>query len=433
MGIFMFSLMNFFLSIKTLLLCFMFFGGIFMFSLVFFFENYFFFQLSINFDYISYMLIFLSFLILFVSLLLEFKKSFELSFYLIFLLMFILLNCFMLDSFFMFYIFFEFSLIPLILLMLILGGSMERFLSMMYLFLYTFSSSLLLLLVLFKMSSKSMMIFSLIYFCSNTGAMWSLMMLVFLVKTPLYIFHIWLPKAHVEGPTVCSMILAGVLLKLGGFGMIRLFYFLNFNSVKLLLNFLVIFSIWGALFGSLICMRQVDMKSLIAYSSVSHMGLMLGGLFSVLMTGMSFSVLMMVAHGFCSSGLFFLGNMIYDRCMSRNIYFYKGFYMFFPFILGSWLMFSVINMGSPPFLNFFCELILVICILKKNLFLSFLLFVFLFVSVFYSLNLFLRMGHGHSFLFFYFKKEVFNENLIIIIHYIFITFVIMKFSLFLLI
>jgi len=153
-----------------------------------------------------------------------------------------------------------------------------------------------------------------------------------LVKIPIYRVHLWLPKAHVEAPVAGSMILAGVLLKLGGYGIYRVSLLINIRLLLSLERLILSFTFIGALFVGFICMRQVDVKSLIAYSSVCHIRFVIGGLLVISVWGLIGSLVLILGHGLCSSGLFCVSNMVYERLFTRNIIIIKGIILIFPSI-----------------------------------------------------------------------------------------------------
>nr|YP_010584670.1 NADH dehydrogenase subunit 4 [Neoseiulus californicus]UZU69615.1 NADH dehydrogenase subunit 4 [Neoseiulus californicus]WJN56895.1 NADH dehydrogenase subunit 4 [Neoseiulus californicus]WKV28865.1 NADH dehydrogenase subunit 4 [Neoseiulus californicus] len=388
--------------------------------------------LVLFYDYLSFLMVSLSYFIVLFIFLLK-KKNNNLILFSMLSIMFVFLKfSFFMNSLLNFYLFFEFCMIPLMILILIMGSSVERFISVMYMLLYTMLGSLIFLSLILLMS-KSIFI-SLeksVFFYKNSGYLWILMFMVFLVKIPFFSFHFWLPKAHVEGPVSCSMLLAGILLKLGGFGLIRLGLFLSMNSLKLFMNVIMLFSMVGALIVSVVCVFQVDIKLLIAYSSISHMGLMLSGLLSGSQMGSMFGVMMMLSHGFCSSGLFFLGNMFYLRCKSRNMFMYKNILIYSPVFSTLWMLMVVFNMGTPPSMNFFSEIYLLVVLLNKSILFMILFLIIMLISVYYSLNLFLRSGQGLSWDLNFFKKETFMELFISLGHIMFLLICLFNFKLFL--
>nr|AYQ19009.1 NADH dehydrogenase subunit 4 [Ptilodactylidae sp. 2 ACP-2013] len=294
---------------------------------------------------------------------------------------------------FMFYLFFEASLIPTLILIMGWGYQPERIQAGVYLLFYTMFASLpMLLVILYLYKWNSTLEFPLLegnysifmYLCMNT---------VFFVKMPMYFLHLWLPKAHVEAPISGSMILAGIMLKLGGYGLMRMM--LMFLEVGMRVNLIFItISMIGGIWVSFICMRQSDMKSLIAYSSVSHMGMVMGGIMSLNYWGFSGALIMMIAHGLCSSGLFCLANISYERLHSRSLYLNKGLINLMPSLSLWWFLLSSSNMAAPPSLNLLGEIFLINSLIGWSWLLMLVLMFLSFFSAVYSLYLYSFSQHG---------------------------------------
>uniref|UniRef100_A0AAU6QG32 NADH-ubiquinone oxidoreductase chain 4 n=1 Tax=Prionospio multibranchiata TaxID=3050093 RepID=A0AAU6QG32_9ANNE len=279
-------------------------------------------------------------------------------------LAFVLSYAFSFANALLFYILFEASLIPTLFLVLGWGYQPERLQAGMYLLMYTVTASLpLLLSLLFFLNSSFHLSFILPwwkpYFTPTImSAWWLITILAFLVKTPLYFVHLWLPKAHVEAPVAGSMILAGILLKLGTYGLFRMSMKMMFYSKSICFIIFPVCLIGGVL-TSFICIRQTDVKSLIAYSSVSHMGLATAGLMTNSTWGWQGAFSMLIAHGLCSSCMFALANISYETTQSRSMYVTKGMLALFPSMTFWWFSFSACNMAAPPSLNLASEIILI--------------------------------------------------------------------------
>nr|YP_009441885.1 NADH dehydrogenase subunit 4 [Xylosandrus crassiusculus]AOY40080.1 NADH dehydrogenase subunit 4 [Xylosandrus crassiusculus] len=353
---------------------------------------------NMGFDLLSFALISLSLWICFLMLLASgeinklkiYKNVFT---FVVLILLFSLVITFSSLNLFVFYLFFEVSLIPTLILIIGWGNQPERIMAGMYLLFYTLLVSLPMMVGIFFLDFQN---FSLeIYFLSslNNVFLYFCLSLVFLVKIPMFFVHLWLPKAHVEAPVSGSMILAGVMLKLGGYGLLRLSKILFVVGMKFNLVFILI-SIVGAVFISLICLRQSDMKMLIAYSSVSHMGVALAGILTYNLWGSWGALSLMLAHGLSSSGLFCIANLLYERTHSRSMYMNKGFMNIMPSLSLWWFLLCSSNMSAPPSLNLVSEIILINSIyLYSNYFMMFLFFL-VFYSGVYSLFLYSFTQHG---------------------------------------
>nr|YP_025984.1 NADH dehydrogenase subunit 4 [Anseranas semipalmata]AAP47789.1 NADH dehydrogenase subunit 4 [Anseranas semipalmata]QNN84362.1 NADH dehydrogenase subunit 4 [Anseranas semipalmata] len=275
----------------------------------------------------------------------------------------------------LFYISFEATLIPTLILITRWGNQPERLSAGIYLLFYTLISSLPLLVTIMHLHTKigtlhlpTLELTHPALSTSWTGVLASLALLMaFMVKAPLYGLHLWLPKAHVEAPIAGSMLLAALLLKLGGYGIMRITMLMGPLSNLLHYPFLTL-ALWGALMTSSICLRQTDLKSLIAYSSVSHMGLVIAA--SMIQTHWSFSgaMILMISHGLTSSMLFCLANTNYERTHSRILILTRGLQPLLPLMATWWLLANLMNMALPPTTNLMAELTIMITLFNWSAF-----------------------------------------------------------------
>lgn len=364
--------------------------------------NFFFCNISYYFgcDLISYGLIFLSLWIC--ALIFMARESvFRLrnfcnffSFILMVLLLFLYLT-FSTINIFIFYLFFERSLIPTLFLILGWGYQPERLQAGVYLLFYTLLASLPLLVGIFYLLNYSLTleISLLLNYSYIHDLLYLRLIFAFLVKMPIFLVHLWLPKAHVEAPVSGSIILAGILLKLGGYGLLRVFPLIQKSG--LLNNYIWIrISLVGGVLVSFVCLRQIDLKSLIAYSSVAHMGIVLRGLLTFTYWGICGSYTLIIAHGLCSSGLFCLANISYERIGSRSLLINKGLLNFMPRIALWWFLLCSANMAAPPTLNLLGEISLLNRIISWSWVSIISLVLLSFFSAAYTLYLYSYRQHG---------------------------------------
>nr|AML25708.1 NADH dehydrogenase subunit 4 [Staphylinidae sp. BMNH 1274192] len=383
-------------------------------------------------DLLSFMMILLSMWICSLMILASLKIYVSNNYYklFIFVMIMMLLSLFITFSsmnLFIFYLFFEMSLIPTLILIIGWGYQPERIQAGAYLLFYTMFASLPMMIFMFNYYNMNMTLdFFIMNDYINSFYLFICMNMVFLVKMPMYFVHLWLPKAHVEAPVSGSMILAGVMLKLGGYGMMRLLINFQFMVMKYSFVFMMI-SLMGGFYVSLICLRQTDMKALIAYSSVAHMGLVLSGIMTLNYWGLCGSLVMMIAHGLCSSGLFCLANISYERLMSRSLFLNKGLINLMPSMSLWWFLLSSSNMAAPPSLNLLGEIMLINSLVSWSYLTMLMISLMSFFSAAYSLYLYSYSQHGKLFSSMYsFSMGYIREYLLLLLHWLPLNILILK-------
>lgn len=300
----------------------------------------------------------------------------------------------------LFYVFFEAILIPMY---LIIGvwGSRERKVRAVYLFFfYTLIGSLCMLVgILYIYSKLGTLNFEFLihhpFTFNEQYWLWLAFFLSFASKIPLFPLHIWLPEAHVEAPTVGSVLLAGILLKLGVYGFLR-FSLPLFPDASLFFSPLVFtLSILGIIYGSLSAIRQTDIKRIIAYSSVAHMNLVTLGIFSFNIVGLEGAILQSISHGFVAGALFLMVGILYDRYHSRLLYYYGGLVHLMPIYSALLLIFTMSNIALPGTSSFVGEFLLLTGIYKINIVASIVCTVGVILCGAYSLWLYNRIIFGN--------------------------------------
>ena len=337
-----------------------------------------------------------------------FKKEFLL---LIFLILILLIHVFAIMDLLGFYILFETILIPMFLIIGVWGSREEKVRAAYYFFFYTLIGSLLMLLSIFK-----------IYALTGTTNYYALLHLeipknnqcwLFLgffaslaVKIPMFPCHIWLPQAHVEAPIAGSVLLAGILLKLGGYGFIRFSLPLFPIASEIFSPCIIIISVIAIVYGAFTTCRQSDIKRLIAYSSISHMGLVTVSLFTHSLEGYIASIIMMLAHGLVSSGLFMISFTLYNRFHTRIIKYFKGLVTPAPLLSSLTFILILGNISFPGTINFIAEFSSIVAVTKYSIFIGISVCVGIFLGTVYSLSVYNKIYFGTLSNFTYYTRDL---------------------------
>nr|ACR55943.1 NADH dehydrogenase subunit 4 [Anilius scytale] len=298
----------------------------------------------------------------------------------------------------MMYVMFEATLIPTLILITRWGQQPERLTAGTYFIMYTLATSMPLLMAILFLNNKSNTP-TLFFMTMEPHTAWTTLLLwlacltAFFAKMPLYGLHLWLPKAHVEAPIAGSMVLAAILLKLGGYGIIRIMQVLPTSKTDLFMPFLIL-SLWGAILANLTCLQQTDLKSLIAYSSVSHMGLVIAATMIQTPWALSGAMALMIAHGFTSSMLFCLANINYERTHTRILILTRGFHNIMPLMTTWWLGANLMNIAFPPSMNFTAELLITSALFNWCPTTIILMGMSILITASYSLHMFLSTQTG---------------------------------------
>lgn len=327
------------------------------------------------------------------------KKSIK-EYYCYFLLMESLLICvFSSLDLIIFFIFFESILIPMYLIIGFWGSRTRKIKAGYQFFLYTLIGSVLMLLAIFviyfETGTTDYQLISNFHFSDRRQIiLWFAFFLSFAIKVPMIPFHIWLPEAHVEAPTGGSVILAGILLKMGTYGLLRFSISLFPEGSLYFTPLIYTMSVIAIIYTSLTTLRQIDLKKIIAYSSVAHMGFVTIGLFSLNIQGLEGSIIIMLSHGFVSSGLFLCIGVLYERHHTRLVKYYTGIAQVIPLFSIFFLFFSMANLGFPGTSSFVGEFLTLVGVFESNTLVTFLAATGMILGAAYSLWLCNRILFG---------------------------------------
>jgi len=322
-----------------------------------------------------------------------------------FLIAFLILDFFLIGTFcvldlLLFYIFFESVLIPMFLIVGIWGSRERKILAAYYFFLYTLLGSVIMLISILYIYTlvgttdyETLLAFS--FSELEQKVLWLTFFIAFASKVPMVPVHLWLPEAHVEAPTAGSVILAGVLLKLGTYGFIRfslpLFPKASFFFTPLVYTIAAV----GIIYTSFTAIRQTDFKRIIAYTSIAHMNLVILGIFSFNHVGLEGAILQSLSHGFVASALFLVIGVVYDRYRTRLVQYYGGLATVMPIYITIFLFFTLANISFPGTSSFVGEFLILIGSFKVNSSITFLGATGVIIGGAYSLWLFNRIAYGN--------------------------------------
>ncbi|MEM1432172.1 MAG: NADH-quinone oxidoreductase subunit M [Pseudomonadota bacterium] len=310
----------------------------------------------------------------------------------------------------LFYLFFEAGLIPMFLIIGIWGGK-ERIYASFKFFLYTFLGSILMLVAMIAMfvdagttdiptllnhnfGSETLQVMGFQVVGGLQTLLWVAFFASFAVKMPMWPVHTWLPDAHVQAPTAGSVVLAAILLKMGGYGFLRFSIPMFPVASDLLAPFILWLSAIAIVYTSLVALAQSDMKKLIAYSSVAHMGYVTMGIFAANQQGIDGAIFQMLSHGFVSGALFLCVGVIYDRMHTREIDAYGGLVVRMPVYALVFMLFTMANVGLPGTSGFVGEFLTIVGVFQVNTWVAFVAATGVILSAGYALWLYRRVALG---------------------------------------
>lgn len=382
-------------------------------------------------DNTGFLICFLSFLIMSMRVLVNLNK--RQGKYDIFLFNILLLNlfiCFIFFDFFFFFILFEFSLLIILIKILGRGYQVDRVSSGIYIVLYTLLGTLPLLLFIIFINYHGFTNISFYLYrwnlVSNRIYFDVIIIIGFLIKFPMFGFHLWLPKAHVEASTFGRILLAGILLKLGGYGLFRFEIFLS-NFIYSFWGPLVRFILCGSVFLSFYCLRLIDAKYLVACSSVVHIRICILGLYLLNSDGYWGCIIIIFGHGMCSCGLFYLCDIIYHSIKSRRLWLINGITQFIPGVIFFTFFMCVCNISVPPRINLVGEIYIMVGSYRMRCYYIFFLFVISIRCCLYSIWLYSLLSHGKNNIYYVLFKRPYLVNYYVLVVFLVIIFIITLF------
>lgn len=320
-------------------------------------------------------------------------------FELLFIIEFSLFGVFMVLDLFWFFVAYEAVIVPIFLIIGIWGGRVQRIYAAYLFFYYTFAGSIAMLFsiayIYVVVGSTSFVVVESFEFTTlEQLLLFGSFFIAFVSKLPLYPFHSWLPEAHVEAPTAGSVLLAGILLKMGGYGLVRwcfsLFPLASFSFV----NFAMTIAGLSILYASFSALQQLDIKRVIAYSSIAHMGFVVIGLFTFNEVGFLGSIFLMISHGFISAGLFLCVGILYDRYGTRSILYYGGIGQLMPIYDAIFFVFCLANIALPGTAGFPGEFLVLYAVYQSFPFFFIILLVGVLLTGIYTIWMYARVMMG---------------------------------------
>ena len=300
----------------------------------------------------------------------------------------------------LFYVFFESVLIPLFLIVGIWGASEARIRASFLLFLYTLFGSLFMLLAImviyYNMGTTDFELIALQEISlESQKLLWLAFFISFAIKTPLWPFHGWLFRAHAEAPLAGSIVLAAIILKLATYGYLRILLPIFPDATSYFSPLIQTIAVITLIYSSLATLRQVDLKAIVAYSSISHMAVVILGIFSNTIQGIEGAILLSIAHGFVSPALFIcVGGILYNRYHTRILLYYRGMALFMPVFTVLFFLFILFNMGVPLSLNWVGEFLSLSGIFQRNPVMAVLGASGIVLSAAYSIWFYNRISYG---------------------------------------